>query len=92
VLPTASQNGTQADAVSRCAALGNGARVPSINELLTILTPILEQTVFPNWPGNKFAWSSSTIPAIPDSFWSGGITGASEASASTSMNRVQCVR
>jgi hypothetical protein len=91
-LPAASQTGTEAEAVSRCAALGAGARVPSITELLTILTPILEQTVFPNWPGNKFAWSSSTIPAIPDSFWSGGITGASEASASTSMNRVQCVR
>ncbi|HEX7452975.1 MAG TPA: pseudouridine synthase, partial [Polyangiaceae bacterium] len=31
----------------------------------------------------KFAWSSSTIPAISGSFWAGGITGASEASAST---------
>lgn len=92
VLPAASQNGTAADALSRCTALGNGARVPSITELLTILTPVLDPTVFPGWPGNEFAWSSSTIPAIPDSFWIGGITGASEASASTSTNRVQCVR
>jgi hypothetical protein len=92
VLPAASQTGAEADAVSRCAALGAGARVPSITELLTILTPVLDPTVFPRWPGNKFAWSASTIPAIPDSFWAGGITGASEASASTSMNRVQCVR
>ena len=80
------------NADSRCAALGPGARVPSITELLTILTPLLDATVFPGWPGNKFAWSSSTIPAISGAFWAGGITGASEASASTNMNRVQCVR
>jgi len=92
VLPATKQTGTEADAVSRCAALGPGARVPSITELLTILTPVLDPTVFPGWPGNKFAWSSSTIPAISGSFWAGGITGASEASASTNMNRVQCVR
>jgi len=92
VLPAASQTGTEADAVNRCTALGTGARAPSINELLTILTPLLDSIVFPGWPGNKFTWSSSTIPAIPDSFWAGGITGASEASASTSMDRVQCVR
>lgn len=92
LLPTASQNGTEADAVSRCAALGPGARVPSITELITILTPILDPTAFPGWPGSKFAWSSSTIPALPGSFWAGGITGASEASVSTNMNRVQCVR
>ena len=61
-------------------------------ELLTILTPVLDPTVFTNWPGDEFAWSSSTIPAIPGSFWLGGITGASAASAPTSMNRVQCVR
>jgi hypothetical protein len=92
VLPAASQTGTEADAVSRCSALGSGARVPSVTELLTILTPILDPTVFRDWPSNKFAWSSSTIPAVPGSFWTGGITGASEASAGASMNRVECVR
>lgn len=90
--PIANQTGSEAQAVSRCAALGAGARVPSITELLTILTPVLDPTVFTNWPGDEFAWSSSTIPAIPGSFWAGGITGASEASAPTSVNRVQCVR
>ncbi|HEX3851252.1 MAG TPA: hypothetical protein VHW01_09830, partial [Polyangiaceae bacterium] len=92
LLPTATQSGTEADALSRCAALGPGARVPSISELLTILTPILDPTVFPGWPRSIFAWSSSTIPAVPGSFWAGGITGASEAAVSTDMNRVQCVR
>ncbi len=92
VLPAASQNGASIDAFLSCTAPGNGARVPSINELLTILTPSLDATAFPGWPADKFAWSSSAIAGMPGSFWAGGTSGASEASAGTDMNHVQCVR
>jgi hypothetical protein len=92
VLPADSQNGAAIDAFTSCTSLGNGAREPSINELLTILTPSLDATAFPGWPANTFAWSSSAIAGMPGSFWAGGITGASEASAGTDMNHVQCVR
>jgi hypothetical protein len=92
VLPAASQNGASIDALSNCAGLGNGARVPSITELLSILTPTLDPTTFHGWPRDSFAWSSSSIFGAPGSFWAGGITGASKASAGTDMNRIQCVR
>ncbi|HEX3851251.1 MAG TPA: DUF1566 domain-containing protein [Polyangiaceae bacterium] len=92
VLPADSQHGASIDAFSSCTGLGNGARVPSITELLTILTPSLDQATFPGWSGDEFAWSSSAIVGAPGSFWAGGTGGASKASAGTDMNRVQCVR
>jgi len=90
-VPAAVETASYADAVNACAALGNGARLPSINELLSILVPVLDTKAFPNWPSNAFAWSSSTIPAKPDSYWAGAITGATEAAPSTRKNRVVCV-
>jgi hypothetical protein len=92
VLPLADQSGADIDAVSRCTGLGNGARVPSITELLSILTPILDTSAFKGWPGGAFAWSSSPIFGAAGSYWVGGITGASKASAGTDMNHIQCVR
>ena len=80
------------DAVSGCAALGTGARLPSVNELLSILVPILDKKAFPNWPADAFAWSSSAIPIKPGNYWAAAITGATEAALSTSHNRVECVR
>jgi len=91
-VPGAGQTAGYADAVSACSALGDGARLPSITELLSILVPILDKKVFLNWPSDAFAWSSSTIPVKPDAHWVGAIGGATRAELSTSRNRVQCVR
>jgi len=81
-----------ADAVSACDALGNGSRLPSINELLSILVPSLDTSAFLNWPVSAFAWSSSAIPAKSGSYWTAAIGGATQAADATSHNRVQCVR
>jgi hypothetical protein len=86
------QTSGYADAVSTCQALGNGARLPSINELLTILVPNLVSKTFPNWPPSAFAWSSSTVPTVAGSHWTAAIGGATHLDAADSHNRVQCVR
>jgi hypothetical protein len=91
-VPAAIETVAYAEAVSACDALGNGARLPSITELLSILVPILDRKAFPNWPDNAFAWSSSSIPAKPYTYWAGAIAGATKAALATSYNRVQCVR
>lgn len=91
-VPVNDQTGAYADAVDACDALGSGARLPSITELLSILVPILDKKAFPDWPADAFAWSSSTIPAKPDTYWAGAITGATEAALATSHNRIECVR
>lgn len=91
-VPAAVQTGTYADALGACDALGNGARLPSITELLSILVPILDKTAFPGWPADAFAWSRSSIPAKPDAYWVGAIGGATKAEPSTGHDRVECVR
>jgi len=91
-VPVSVQTIAYADALSECEALGSGARLPSITELLSILVPVLDKQAFPNWPATAFAWSSSTIPARPEAFWTGAISGATQAADATSHNRVQCVR
>jgi Protein of unknown function (DUF1566) len=91
-LPEVKQSGTHADAISNCSALGNGARPPSITELLSITVPFLDTTAFKNWDASDFGWSSSTIPAVSDSFWAGAIGGGSKAALSSSVNHIECVR
>jgi hypothetical protein len=91
-VPTTVQTVGHEEAVSACDALGNGARLPSITELLSILVPVLDKKAFPNWPPTAFAWSSSTIPVKPGSFWAGAIGGATKDEPSTNHNRVECVR
>jgi hypothetical protein len=91
-VPAQDQTGAYADAVSACAALGSGARLPSITELLSILVPILDDEVFPNWPASAFAWTSSTIAVKPGSYWVAAIGGATQAALSTEHHRAQCVR
>jgi hypothetical protein len=91
-VPAAVQTVGYEEAVSACDALGNGARLPSITELLSILLPILDRKAFPNWPSDAFAWSSSSIRAKPYAYWAGAIGGATKAALSTSHNRVVCVR
>lgn len=86
------QTSDYAEAVDTCQALGNGARLPSVNELLTILVPNLVSKTFPNWPASAFAWSSSEIAAIPGTHWVAAIGGATRADTADSHNRVQCVR
>ncbi len=91
-LPSAIQTGTHAEAVSRCSALGDGARLPSVNELLTIFVPLLDMGAFPDWPNSLFGWSSSAAPAKPGSFWAAASGGATEAAAASAINRIECVR
>ncbi len=91
-LPSAIQTGTHAEAISRCAALGDGARLPSINELLTLFVPLLDGSAFPDWPNSLFGWSSSAIPAKPGSFWAAASGGATQSAATTAIHRIECVR
>jgi len=86
------QTSDYAKAVSTCQALGNGARLPSVNELLTILVPNLVSKTFPNWPASAWAWSSSAVSAVPGSQWAAAIGGATRGDTADSHNRVQCVR
>jgi hypothetical protein len=91
-VPSTAETGDYAAAVSACQALGNGARLPSITELLSIVVPILDKKAFPGWAADAYAWSSSTVPAKPDTFWVGAIGGATRAELSSEHNRVGCVR
>jgi hypothetical protein len=91
-VPAAVQTVDYADALSACEALGDGARLPSITELLSILVPLLDKKAFPNWPSDAFAWSSSSIPAKPGTHWAGAIGGATKAEPPSNRNRVECVR
>lgn len=91
-VPANVQTSAHADALRTCQALGNGARLPSVNELLSILVPNLESKSFPNWPANAFAWSSSAVSAIDGDYWIAAIGGATRADAQENHNRVQCVR
>jgi hypothetical protein len=86
------QTSDHAEAVITCQALGNGARLPSVNELLTILVPNLVSKAFPNWPASAWAWTSSPVSAIPGSRWAAAIGGATRADTADVHNRVQCVR
>ncbi|HYP99949.1 MAG TPA: DUF1566 domain-containing protein [Polyangiaceae bacterium] len=91
-VPASAQTGAYTDALSTCQALGNGARLPSVNELLSLLVPVLDSKTFPGWPGDAFAWSSSAVPAKPGSYWAAAIAGATRADSAETHNRVQCVR
>jgi len=91
-VPAQVQTGAYVDAVSACAALGSGARLPSITELLSLLVPVLDKNAFPNWPATAFAWTSSPIAVKPGSYWVAAIAGATQAALSTDHHRAQCVR
>ena len=86
------QTGAYDDALRVCGAFGNGARVPSVTELLSIVVPILDKKAFPGWPSDAFAWTSSGIFQNPGTFWVAAIGGATRADVSTAHGRVQCVR
>lgn len=91
-VPANAQTTAYADAANTCQGLGDGARLPTVNELLTLLVPILDRKTFPNWPADAFAWSSSPVPAKPGSHWVAAIAGATKADDNAIHNRVQCVR
>ena len=91
-VPAAVQTGDFDDAIGACMAVGNGARLPSITELLSLLLPVLDNRAFPNWPADAFTWSSSSVAAKPGSYWAAAIAGATRADDTTGHNRVQCVR
>ncbi|HEY0467073.1 MAG TPA: hypothetical protein VGC79_22885 [Polyangiaceae bacterium] len=91
-VPASMQTGAYAEALSACDALGSGARLPSVTELLSILVPILDKTVFPGWPADAFGWTSSAMPEKPDAYWVAAIGGATKVELSSSHNRVECVR
>jgi Protein of unknown function (DUF1566) len=87
---------TQAGAATYCSGLGNGWRVPSMNELQTIVddsraNPAIDTSVFPSTPVEYF-WTSSPVVGIPYmlavDFTDGRTNGLDE----TSLRRVRCVR
>jgi len=91
-VPADSQTGDYESALSACQAVGDGTRLPSITELLSLLLPVLDSRAFPDWPVDAFAWSSSSVPAKPGSYWAAAIAGATRADDTATHNRVECVR
>jgi hypothetical protein len=68
----ASSTMVESDAVSYCTALGNGFRLPTLKELVTLVDPILfspsidTTTVFPGTPAGQFWSSTAFVPANGD--------------------------
>jgi len=91
-VPATVQTSAYDDAVSTCQGLGDGVRLPSITELLSILVPNLDSKAFPNWASDAFAWSGSPIPIRAGAYWAAAIGGATRADDASNHNRVQCVR
>jgi hypothetical protein len=92
-LPDAIQTGSYDDAVTRCDALGDGARLPSVTELISLLAPVLDTDAFPDWERALLAWSSSPVAVEAGSYWAVGDSGATEPyKAATDMARIECVR
>ena len=90
---------TWADAGTYCEELaleGDGWRLPSINELQTLVNdsvnPAVDQTAFPGTPSEYF-WSSSAVIDDPTRAWTAFFTNGSTYSfAATAAKNVRCVR
>ena len=102
---SASEGKNWTDAAAYCTSLGDGFRMPSINELTTILdfsqSPstghMIDVKVFPR--PNDWYWSSSAIvgeyPDVNAGVWSLTFAEGSRATATEStvgINRTRCVR
>lgn len=88
---------TQADAQAKCNELGDGWRLPTEDELLTIVNrtaanPAIDQTAFPNTPSMGF-WSSSTYAGGPSLSWMVDFNfGSAVPSAPSGLLAVRCVK
>jgi hypothetical protein len=98
----------QPDAVAYCAALdleGSGWRLPSVNELATLLLhpiglgaspdptcePSIDQVAFPHTPATDF-WTSTTHPSLGDAYYTGFDDGRSHPADPTTPMSVRCIR
>jgi hypothetical protein len=90
---------TQAQAQAYCSGLGNGWRLPTIIELVSIVDvtqflPSIDKAAFPDTPAIGF-WSSTPLSGNPAYGWfvvfDDGVTANGDA-MSTSLNGVRCVR
>jgi hypothetical protein len=75
-----------------CAGLGTGYRVPTSNELMTLVDttrtmPAIDPVAFPNTPSEAFALSKELVRESSISFATGMLQGSS-----TSPSYVRCVR
>jgi hypothetical protein len=89
---------TWADAKPYCAALGASWRLPSVNELQTIVddtksAPSIDSNVFPQTPGKAFWTSSAFAGDPPGSAWLVAFDlGTASFDDGSSLNSVRCVR
>jgi hypothetical protein len=85
------------DAKSYCAALGASWRLPSVNELQTIVddtksAPSIDSNIFPQTPAEVF-WTSSAFVGAPGNAWFVAFSlGTASLDDVTSLSRVRCVR
>ena len=97
--PIQSARYSWADAQSYCSALalqGGGWRLPSINELQTLVdestNPAIDAAAFPMTPSEYF-WASSAVIDDASRAWTAFFTNGSTYSfAKTAMKNVRCVR
>lgn len=94
VFPPERQSWT--DATAYCRALGDGWRLPSINELQTLVddatNPAIDEGAFPGTPSEYF-WSSSVVVGDATRAWTTFFTNGSTYSfAMTALKNVRCVR
>jgi hypothetical protein len=88
---------TWSAAMTHCAGLGTGWRLPSLTELQTIVddtkvSPAIDGAVFPNTPAKDF-WTSSVYAQIPTEAWVDNFDSGDTFDVSvTTPNRVRCVR
>lgn len=97
--PFPSERYTWEDATNYCASLalpGTGWRLPSINELQTLVddsvNPAIDKTAFPGTPSEYF-WSSSAVIDDATRAWTAFFTNGSTYSfAKSAAKNVRCVR
>jgi hypothetical protein len=88
---------TQADAIVYCAGLGGGWRLPTKDELLSIVdttrtNPCIDPTYFPGTPVSAF-WSASSVADPPSSGWYVFFNnGSTNVDFATDALRARCVR
>lgn len=89
-------SGTWSDAKSRCSSLGNGWRLPSLKELLTLVDVARAEPcinpAFTDTPYYPFWTSSSYLPTSGFAWAVNFLDGAANGRDITTSQRIRCVR
>jgi hypothetical protein len=88
---------TQTAGTAYCAQLGNGFRLPTLKELLTLVDPnsfdpSIDSTVFPNTPWDWFWASTPVMPVNGNGFIVRFSDGYSEEDGATDAEYIRCVQ